>query len=142
VEIDRLVTWDVLTGGDRLSKALALCEERGWGALPLAPKELNRLAPGVWPTEKSAEMWLKKSPEIKDLLALLKNPPLSNIKAISAGRVLVDYRPKGQTSWSRALVREGLAPAAALAHVLGVRQSELRWRFSDLGAGGKRKEAA
>jgi hypothetical protein len=34
--------------------------------------------------------------------------------------VLNTYRPPGQTSWSKALVRHGADPGAALARVLGV----------------------
>jgi hypothetical protein len=56
------VTWRELVGDDRLTDALAACEERGWDALPLAATELTRLFPELWGTEKAAERWLSKTP--------------------------------------------------------------------------------
>jgi hypothetical protein len=62
--VDELVTWKQLTGDRRLSDALAECDEKGWDALPLAAKEMSRLFPTLWTTEKAAERWLaKNSPE-------------------------------------------------------------------------------
>jgi hypothetical protein len=36
--------------------------ENGWDALPLAPKELHRLFPELWGTDKAAEDWGRKNP--------------------------------------------------------------------------------
>jgi hypothetical protein len=38
-------------------KALETCEKNGREALPLAAKELTRLFPELWGTEKAAEKW-------------------------------------------------------------------------------------
>jgi len=38
--VDELVTWRELVGDGRLVKTLEICEQNGWGALPLAPAEL------------------------------------------------------------------------------------------------------
>src|SRR6266851_1643571 len=62
IPVDELVTWRELAGDDRLTGAMALCEENGWDALPLAPTELTRLFPELWGTEKAAERWLSKNP--------------------------------------------------------------------------------
>ena len=35
--VDELVTWRELVGDGRLVKTLEICEQNGWGALPLAP---------------------------------------------------------------------------------------------------------
>jgi hypothetical protein len=35
--VDELMTWRELAGDDRLEQTLALCEEKGWDTLPLAP---------------------------------------------------------------------------------------------------------
>jgi hypothetical protein len=43
-------------------KALEVCEENVWDLLPLAPKELTRLFPELWGTEKAAERWSVKTP--------------------------------------------------------------------------------
>jgi hypothetical protein len=53
--VDELMTWRELTGDGRLLKALEICEENGWEALPLAVKELTRLFPDLWSTRKAAE---------------------------------------------------------------------------------------
>jgi hypothetical protein len=47
----------------RPSDALAECDERRWDALPLAAKELSRLFPNLWATQKAAERWLAKNPQ-------------------------------------------------------------------------------
>ena len=60
IPIDELVTWKQLTGDRRLSDALAECDERRWDALPLAAKELSRLFPKLWKTNKAAEDWARK----------------------------------------------------------------------------------
>lgn len=49
-------------GDRRLRDALAGCEEERWDAMPLAPKELTRLFPELWPTRKAAEDWARKNP--------------------------------------------------------------------------------
>ena len=114
--VDELVTWKQLTGDRRLSDARAECDERGWDALPLAPKELTRLFPDLWPTNKTAERWAAK------------NPPKAYRDIIRVWGVLNDYRPPGQTSWSKALVRHGADPRVALAVVLGVAAEDIQVR--------------
>jgi hypothetical protein len=106
--VDKLVTWNQLIVDRRLNDALAECDERGWDALPVAVKELVRLFPKLWATRKAAERWLEK------------NPLNADRDIIRVWGVLSEYRPPGQTSWSKALVRHGADPAAALAEVLGV----------------------
>jgi hypothetical protein len=106
IPIDELVTWKQLTGDRRLSDALAECDERGWGALPLAAKELTRLFPDLWPTKKAAERWIAK------------NPPEAYRDIIRVWGVLNTYRPPGQTRWSKALVRHGADPQVAIGKVL------------------------
>jgi hypothetical protein len=109
-----------LTGDRRLADALAECDEKGWDALPLAAKELCRLFANLWATKKAAERWFEKNPlkAYKDI--------------IRVWGVLNAYRPPGQTSWSKALVRHGADPRAALAAVLGVPAGKIRVR---VGAG-------
>jgi hypothetical protein len=51
----------------------------------------------------------------------------SKIAEYLAG-VLNTYRPPGQTSWSRALVRHRADPGEALAGVLGVAAEDIRIR--------------
>ena len=75
-------------------------------SLPLAPKQLTRLFPELWDTQKAAERWLAK------------NPPEAIRDIIRVWGVLNTYRPSGQTSWSRALVRHGAEARAAIAGVL------------------------
>jgi hypothetical protein len=60
--VDELVTWRELAGDGRLPKALEICEEQGWDALPLAAKQLHRLFPELWGTKKAAEDWARKNP--------------------------------------------------------------------------------
>ena len=62
IPVDELVTWRELAGDGRLLKALETCEEKGWEALPLAAKELTRLFPELWGTEKAAENWTGRTP--------------------------------------------------------------------------------
>jgi hypothetical protein len=63
----------------------------GWDALSLAVRELCRLFPSVWTTEKADERWLAKdTPEAFRVL-------------IRVWGVLNTYRPPGQTSWSKVL---------------------------------------
>jgi hypothetical protein len=111
--VDELVTWKQLTGDRRWSNALAECDERGWDALPLAAKELCRLFPVLWATKKAAERWI------------VKNPLDAYRDIIRVWGVLNTYRPPGQTSWSKALVRHGADPAEALAGVLGVAAEDI-----------------
>ena len=108
IPVDELVTWRQLAGDGRLTRALEACEENGWDALPLAAKELSRLLPELWRTRKAAEDWARK------------NPLTSVVSIIRVWGVLNTYRPPGQTRWSKALVRHGANPRAALAAVLGV----------------------
>jgi broad specificity phosphatase PhoE len=121
--IDELVTWKQLIGDRRLADALAECDERGWDALPLAAKELSRLFPDLWATKKAAERWI------------VKNPPEAYRDIIRVWGVLNTYRPPGQTSWSKALVRHGADARVALADVLGVRADILLVRGSAQQAG-------
>jgi hypothetical protein len=74
----------------------------------LAAKELSRLFPNLWATKKAAERWI------------VKNPPKAYRDIIRVWGVLNTYRPPGQTSWSKALVRHGADARVALAKVLGV----------------------
>jgi hypothetical protein len=102
------VTWHQFLRDGRLAQALGACEENGWEALPLASKELTRLFPELWRTRKAAEDWARKNP---------LNPIVSIIRLWG---VLNTYRPPGQTSWSKALVRRGADLRTALAAVLKV----------------------
>ena len=78
--------------------------------MPLAAKQLTRLFPRLWGTAKAAKRWLEKEP-------------------LKPNRDIIrDYRPPGQTSWSRALVRHGAGPASALAKVLGVAAENIQVR--------------
>ena len=115
--VDQLVTWGQLVGDGRLARALEACEENGWEALPLAAKELTRLLPELWETEKAAERWLGNNP---------LNPDVSIIRLWG---VIHLYRHTGRRGkWSRALVRHGADPRAALAKVLGVPAGDIRLR--------------
>ena len=119
IPVDELVTWKQLTGGRRLSDALAACDGSGWDALPLARKELSRLFPTLWETTKAAEHWLARNPLI----------PLMNI--IRLWGVLMEYKPRRQRRWSKALVRHGANGRAALAAVLGELPEDIRVRHPD-----------
>ena len=65
-------------------------------------------AAALWATKKAAERWIAK------------NPPEAIRDIIRVWGVLNTYRPRGQTSWSRALVRHGAKAREAIAAVLGV----------------------
>jgi hypothetical protein len=78
------------------------------GCTAEAAKEMSRFFPGLWATKKAAERWLPK------------NPPEAYRDIIRVWGVLNAYRPPGQTSRSRALVRHGADPGEALAAVLGI----------------------
>ena len=117
--IDELVTWRELAGDGRLAKALEACEENGWEALPLAPKELTRLFPELWGTESAAEGWLRK------------NRLTPSVSIIRVWAVFVDYKPRRQRRWSKALVRHGADARAALAAVLGVPAEQIGVRDLD-----------
>ena len=116
IPVDELVTWRELVGDGRLAQALEACEKNGWEALPLAAKELHRLFPDLWRTRKAAEDWARKNP-LNSLLSIIR-----------VWGVLNTYRPPGQTSWSRALVRHGADARVALAKVLGVPTEDIRIR--------------
>jgi hypothetical protein len=70
-------------------------------------------------SEKAAERWLAK------------NSPKAYRDIIRVWGVLNAYRPPGQTSWSKALVRHGADPVEALAGVLGVRAGDIKVRERD-----------
>ena len=72
------------------------------------PRSWPRLFPALWDTKKAAERWLSK------------NPPKAIRDIIRVWGVLNAYRPKGQTRWSKALVRHGADAREAIAAVLGV----------------------
>jgi hypothetical protein len=113
IPVDELVTWRQLVGDGRLEDALTACEEQEWDALPLVPKEMNRLFPEAWITPKAAERW-------KDRTEHSKNPLHPSIFTIRDWGVLVEYRPKQQKRWSKAIVRHGADARLALAAVLGL----------------------
>ena len=117
IPVDELVTWRELVGDDRLTDAMAVCEENGWDALPLAPAEQTRLFPELWGTEKAAERWLSKNP---------LDPLISIIRLWG---VLADYRRSGRhRRWSKALVRHGADGRLAIAGVLGLPAKDIRVR--------------
>jgi hypothetical protein len=117
IPVDELVTWRELVGDDRLEEALALCEGKGWDALPLAPEKLSELFPELWGTAKAAERWLGNNP---------LNPSTSIIRLWG---VIHFYRPTGRRGkWSKALVRHGADPGEALAGVLGAPAEDIRIR--------------
>ena len=97
-----------------LCDAMAECDARGWDALPRAPRELSRRFPLLWQTAKAAER------------RLAKNPPEVIRDIIRVWGVLNSYRPRGQTSLSRALVRHGAEARAAIAACLGCPLGTLR----------------
>jgi hypothetical protein len=114
VPVDEPVTWKQLFGDRRLSDALAKCDARGWDALRSAPRELCRLIPCLWPSAKAAERWIAK------------NPLKAHSNSIRVWGVLNAYRPTGQTSWSKALVRHGANARMALSGVLGLPAEDIR----------------
>jgi hypothetical protein len=117
IPVDEFVRWKQLVGDSRLAAALAECNERRWDALPLAPRELNRLFPGLWETEKAAKRWAEKKPQE------------ASSDCIRDWGLLVEYRPEGQKSWSKSLIRHGVEDrASALGRVLEVSPSSLRFR--------------
>ena len=59
----------------------------------------------------------------------LKNTPNPNKRTMSLWGVLNEYRPPGQTSWSKALMRHGADARAALAEGLGVTAENIRVRY-------------
>ena len=105
-----------MVGDGRLARALEACEEKGWEALPLAAGKLSDLFPELWGTESAAEAWLRKN---------RLNPSISIIRLWA---VFVDYKPKRQRRWSRALVRHGADPRIALARVLGIAPEDIQFR--------------
>jgi hypothetical protein len=99
--------------GSAPQRRLAECDARGWDALPLAPRELARRFPLLWQTANAAERWSAKHlPEaIRDI--------------IRVWGVLNGYRPEGQTSWSKALVRHGADARSAIVAVLGMQAEQI-----------------
>jgi hypothetical protein len=73
----------------------------------LAAGKLSDLLPELWGTESAAEAWLRK------------NRLNRSISIIRLWAVSVDYKPKRQRRWSKALVRHGADPRQAIAEVLG-----------------------
>jgi hypothetical protein len=117
IPVDEFVTWKQLVGDQRLADALAKCDEQGWDALPLVPRELTRLFPSLWETEKAAKRWSEKKP----------HEATNNI--IRLWGLLTEYRPEGQRSWSKSLIRHGVKDrAAALGRVLEISPSSLRFK--------------
>jgi len=57
---------------------------------------------------------------------LEREEPPKAYKDIIGVWVVLDLRPSGQTSWSKALVRHRVDPRAALAGVLGVPAADIR----------------
>ena len=114
--VDELVTWRELVGDGRLVAALEKCEENGWEALPLVAGKLSDLLPELWSTESAAEAWLRKN----------RLDPLISIIRLWA--VFVDYKPKRQRRWSRALVRSGADPRMALARLLDLSPADIQVR--------------
>jgi len=95
---------------------MAECDARGWNALPLAPRELAKLFPALWDTTKAAERWTAK------------NPPEAIRDIIRVWGVLNGYPPRGQTSWSKALVRHGAEARSAIVGVLGLPAGNIQLR--------------
>lgn len=63
----------------------------------LLPKaELSKQYPDLWSTPKRAGKWLEKKPLECSIGIIRKWGPL------------VEYRPEGQKSWSKAIVRNGV----------------------------------
>ena len=117
IPVDELVTWKQLTGDRRLSDALAECDARGWDALPLAAKEICRLFPGLWGTERAAERWIAK------------NPLEAYRDTIRVWGVLAEYRGGARhRRWSKALVRHGADPRQAIAEVLEIAPEDIHVR--------------
>jgi hypothetical protein len=125
IPVDEFVTWKQLVGDQRLAAALTKCDARGWDALPLAPRELHRLFPGLWETEKAAKRWSEKK------------PPEATDSYIRLWGLLTEYRPEGQKSWSKSLIRHGVKDRAlALGRVLEISPSSLRFK-EDAATGGE-----
>jgi hypothetical protein len=123
IPVDEFVTWKQLVGDQRLAAALTKCDARGWDALPLAPRELHRLFPGLWETEKAAKRWSEKK------------PPEATDSYIRLWGLLTEYRPVGQKSWSKSLIRHGVEDRAlALGRVLEISPGSLRFK-EDAAAG-------
>jgi hypothetical protein len=119
IPVDRLVTWGQLIPDERLAEAIAQCDARGWEALPLVPKELSRLFPDLWETQKAAERWLSKN-------------PLERSVDIIRDWGVFKYRPVDQRQWSRALILRNIADrSAALGKVLGILSELLHVRASE-----------
>ena len=117
------MTWHQFARDGRLARALAACEEKGWEALPLAAGKLSDLFLELWGTESAAEAWLRKN---------RLNPSISIIRLWA---VFVDYKPRRQRRWSRALVRHGADPQMALAAVVGVVPGDIQVRPPGSGIG-------
>jgi hypothetical protein len=79
--------------------------------------KLTDLFPELWGTARAVERWLSENP---------LGPLISIIRLWG---VIVSYRRAGRPGrWSRALVRHGADARLALAGVLGVPASDIRFR--------------
>lgn len=63
------------------------------GRTAVGAKEMSRLFPNLWATKKAAKRWLEKE------------PLNAHRDIIRVWGLLHEYRPPGQTSWSKGLVR-------------------------------------
>ncbi len=94
--VDSLVTWQGLRGAAfKLWAVLKKCDTNGRNAVSLAAKELSGNFPDLWETTRKASKWLDKKP---------LDPCIGFIRDWG---FLAEYRPQGQRSWSRAIVRHG-----------------------------------
>ena len=80
----------------------------------MAAKEMCRLFPSLWGTERAAERWAAK------------NPLEPHRDIIRVWGVFVDYKPKRRRRWSRALVRHGADPLVVLPAVLGIAPEDIQ----------------
>lgn len=120
IPVDCLTTWRRLLDTTRKMLAiLSRCDEKGWDAVSLAKAELHGRFPELWPTEQAAGKWLEKK-------------PLESCKGtIRHWGFLAEYRPEGQTSWSKAIVRHGVEDeGAAIESVSGLPSGSVLIRAS------------
>jgi hypothetical protein len=143
IEVDRLVSWKELAGNRKLNRILEIHAGPQLRALPLSSKWLAKRFPEVFVDAKAAENWLGYA-QVAEMLKrsnypenvngyLLGNsglfpddpPPLGWLSSVWAGR-LVEYRLAGRRGrWSKALVKDGHAPATAIAEALGVSAEDI-----------------
>jgi hypothetical protein len=116
IPVDELVTWKQLIGDRRLSDALGDAT-RGAGT---HCRWRRRSCAGSFPA-----CGIRRRPPS---IGPGKNPPEAYRDIIRVWGVLKTYRPSGQTSWSKALVRHGADARLALAGVLGLPAEDIRVR--------------